>query len=198
MGDDVPILGAVVTLLNAMGYCCFWWCFFLHPYGQIIIYHHWYGGWRANFGCSGDVFECNGLVLFLMMLSLHHYGQIIIYHHCIRYGRWRPNFGGSGHAFECNGLLLFFMMFSLHHYGQIIINCYLRGAIYLIISHSTFIDQFTTKIYCSGDTCCTIYDFNCNKISPIASHRLNNIFHGKRSMSDIISRKAILNTLPML
>ena len=23
IGDDVPILGAVVTLLNAMGYCCF-------------------------------------------------------------------------------------------------------------------------------------------------------------------------------
>ena len=27
MGDDVPILGALVTLLNAMGFCCFWWCF---------------------------------------------------------------------------------------------------------------------------------------------------------------------------
>ena len=24
MGDDVPILGAVVTLLNAMGFCCFY------------------------------------------------------------------------------------------------------------------------------------------------------------------------------
>ena len=28
MGDDVPILGALVTLFNAMGNCCFWWCFY--------------------------------------------------------------------------------------------------------------------------------------------------------------------------
>ena len=27
MRDDVLILGAPVTLLNAMGFCCFWWCF---------------------------------------------------------------------------------------------------------------------------------------------------------------------------
>jgi len=28
MGDDVPILGALVTHLTAMGNCCFWWCFY--------------------------------------------------------------------------------------------------------------------------------------------------------------------------
>ena len=28
MGDDVPILGALVPLLEAMGCCCFWWCFY--------------------------------------------------------------------------------------------------------------------------------------------------------------------------
>ena len=71
----------------------------------VIIYHHciWYGRWRANFGGSGHAFECNGLLLFLMMLSLHHY--------CIRYGRWRANFGCSGDAFGGNGFLLFLMVF---------------------------------------------------------------------------------------
>ena len=39
MRDDVPILGAVVTLLEAMGYCCFDGVS-IHQYGQIIIYHH--------------------------------------------------------------------------------------------------------------------------------------------------------------
>ena len=36
MGDDVPILGALVTLLTAMGYCCFWWCF----YTSVWSVHH--------------------------------------------------------------------------------------------------------------------------------------------------------------
>ena len=36
MGDDVPILGAVVTLSEAMVYCCFD-DVSIHQYGQIII-----------------------------------------------------------------------------------------------------------------------------------------------------------------
>ena len=28
MGDDVPILGALVTLFGGDSSCCFWWCFF--------------------------------------------------------------------------------------------------------------------------------------------------------------------------
>ena len=47
-----------------------------------IINVIWYGRRRPNFGGSGHAFECNGLLMFLMMLSLHHFGQIIIYHHC--------------------------------------------------------------------------------------------------------------------
>ena len=37
MGDDVPILGALVTLLKAMGYCYFCWCFYTSLWSYVII-----------------------------------------------------------------------------------------------------------------------------------------------------------------
>ena len=44
MGDDVPILGALVTLLKAMGYCHFWWC----CYTSVRSDHHISSLWRVN------------------------------------------------------------------------------------------------------------------------------------------------------
>ena len=134
MGDDVPILGALVTLFNAMGNCCFWWCFYTSVWSDHHIssfYPVWemtcqfWGLWSCFLGQS--VYCC------FYDVSVHQYGQIIIYHQCIRcerwfpnfgalvtifgemglpyhvkslYWRWRPNFGGSGHAFWGNGHLV--------------------------------------------------------------------------------------------
>ena len=59
MGDDVPILGAVVTLLKADGYFCFWWCFYISVWLDHLI-SSFYLVWviRPNFGGSGHAFKC--------------------------------------------------------------------------------------------------------------------------------------------
>ena len=100
MGDDVPILGALVTLLEAMGYCCFWWC----SYTSVWSDHHissLYLVWEmtSQFWGLWSHFWRQWVTVVFDDVSIHQYGQIIIYHHSIRYGRWRPNFGGSGDTF---------------------------------------------------------------------------------------------------
>ena len=101
MGDDVPILGALVTLLEAMGYCCFWWCFYTSVWSD----HHissLYLVWEmmSQFWGLWSRFWRQWVTVVFDDISIHQCGQIIIYHHCIWYGRWRPNFGGSGDAFK--------------------------------------------------------------------------------------------------
>ena len=74
-GPHVPNLGAVVTLFEAIGYCCFWWCFITNLWSG----HHkrWSqcsssAIWTPcpKSGCSGDTFWGNWLLLFLMIF--HH------------------------------------------------------------------------------------------------------------------------------
>ena len=101
MGDDLSILGAVVTLLEAMVYCCFWWCF----YTSLWSYHHissLYVVWEmmCQFWVQWWRFWRQLVTVVFYYVSIHHYGQIIIYHHCIWYGRWCANFGCSGDTFK--------------------------------------------------------------------------------------------------
>ena len=106
MGDDVPILGAVVTLLEAMGYCSFWWCFYTSLWSDNHIssfYLVWemtsqfWVQWWHFLEVKGNC--CFWWCCYTSVWSLT-IGQIIIYHHCIWYGRWRPNFGCSGDTFK--------------------------------------------------------------------------------------------------
>ena len=115
MGDDVPILGALVTLLEAMGNCCFWSCFYLSVWSD----HHissLYLVWEMTSQFSGlwSRFWRQWVTVVFDDVSIHQYGQIIIYHHCIWfwYGRWRPNFGCSGDTFW--GWLVHWMVYFVH------------------------------------------------------------------------------------
>ncbi len=103
MGDDVPILGALVTLYGATGNCCFWWYFYTSVWSD----HHissLYLVWEmtCQFWGLWSHFTGQRVTVVFDDISIHQYGQIIIYHHCIWYGRWRPNFGGSGHTLRGN------------------------------------------------------------------------------------------------
>ena len=93
MGDDIPILGALVTLFNAMSNCCFWWCF----YTSVWLDHHISSLYLVREMTSQ--FWGQWVTVVFDDISIHQYGQIIIYHHCIWYGRWHPNFGRSGDTF---------------------------------------------------------------------------------------------------
>ena len=93
-GDDVPISGAVVTLLEALVYCCFWWYIYLEAMGNCCFW------WcflyitmvRSSYiiivsGMGDDVPTLGAVVTLLEAIvywcfddvSIHHYGQIIIY-----------------------------------------------------------------------------------------------------------------------
>ena len=89
MGDDVPILGAVVTLLKAGGLllCLMMLLYISMVRSSYIIILSGMGDDVPILGAVVTLLKAGGLLLFLMMFSLHHYGQIIIYHHCIWYGR---------------------------------------------------------------------------------------------------------------
>ena len=89
MGDDVPILGALVTLLEADGLL-----FFLMMLLYISMVRSSYviilsgmGDDVPILGAVVTLLEANGLLLFFYYVYLHQYGQIIIYHHCNWYRR---------------------------------------------------------------------------------------------------------------
>ena len=124
-GPHVPNLGAVVTLLKAIGYCGFWWSFITNLWSG----HHkrWSqcsssAIWTPcpKSGCSGDTFWGNWLLLFLMMF--HHKDMarsswIMITMFIICYRTPCAKSGCSGDTFGGNWLLLFLIMF--HYKGMV-------------------------------------------------------------------------------
>ena len=120
MGDDVPILGALVTLLTAMGYCCFWWCF----YTSVWSVHHisslylvwemtcqfWVQRWyflrqwyllNTAILWSGDLFNMAiWLAGYLFILSIWSSGHLVIW------SKW-----SSG---ECGNLVIWSKWSSSH------------------------------------------------------------------------------------
>ena len=110
MGDDVPILGALVTRLEAMVYCCFWWCSYTSVWSdhhisplQCIVSGIW-----DNFGDSGDAFWWSGHLVNIVIWSIWSSGQygylislssvhLVVWSSC-QYGHlviW--SFGWNGH-----------------------------------------------------------------------------------------------------
>ena len=87
-GDDVPILGAVITLLKAGGL----WLFLMMLLSSVWSDHHissFYLVWEmtSQFWVQWSHFWRQWVTVVFDDVSIHQYGQIIIYHHSIWYGR---------------------------------------------------------------------------------------------------------------
>ena len=76
MGDDVPILGAVVTLYGAMGNCCFWWYFYTLVWSDHHISSYAYYG---HLVICWSVQKAIWLAGYLFILSIWSSGHLVIW-----------------------------------------------------------------------------------------------------------------------
>ena len=122
MGDDVPILGALVTHFNAMGNCCFCWCF----YTSVWLDHHissfypvwemtcqFWGLWWHFLTVKGNC--CFWWCFYTSVWSDHHISSF--------YPVWEmtSQFWGLWWHFLMQWVTVVFDDVSLLQYGQIII-----------------------------------------------------------------------------
>ena len=142
MGDDVPILGALVTLLEAMGYCCFWWCFYTSVWSDHHIsslYLVWemtcqfWVQWWHFLTVKGNC--CVWWCCYTSVWSDHHISSFYLV--------WEmtSQFWVQWWRFWSQWVSVVFDGVSIHHYGQII-----------IYHHSLWYWRWRANFGGSGDT----------------------------------------------